>query len=679
MCSGAVRRKYITSKIILRFIAVIIWLPSVLFAQDVRIPVDPDTLRSVSLEEVAISRAELSKRHTSPVPLQVLTAAELQKTGSFSVADAMRYLSGTQLKDYGGVGGLKTVNVRSLGSNHTAVFYDGIQLVNAQNGQVDLGKFSLDNIEEIALYNGQKPDLLQPARAYSAANAIYLKTRKPEFHNQKPYSAAINIRSGSFGLINPSAYVDLRLTSDISARVSSEYINSHGRYKFRYTNGVFDTTAFRNNGDISAFRIEASLHGKIDSGEWRLQFYHYDSSKGLPRAIVSNRFNASQRQWDENSFLQATYSKSINRRYSLLLNAKAASDYTRYLDPEHVGLSGFLDNHYKQKEFYLSLANRYRLLPFWDIALTADYQNNSLDANIYRFAYPVRNSFLTAFATSLHFPRFNLQGSLLATFVNEAVEEYKAAGDKMEYTPSLMASWQPFSGSNMRVRGFYKSIFRMPTFNDLYYTFVGSTFLKPEYTRQYNLGLSFVKVYDHTTIDFQTDVYYNNVKDKIVAVPSANLFRWTMMNLDEVEIRGLEASLRSSSKLTALLNVTAGLTYTYQKAIDATPGGFTQQQQIPYTPLHSGSFIASAEYKRYSLNYSFLYAGERYSQKANIRANYVEPWYTHDVSCQFRLPVRRQLLTARFEINNMLNQHYDVIMNFPMPGRSYRISLKYEI
>jgi len=656
-----------------------IWFPSILLAQDVRTPVIRDTLKSIALEEVAISRAELSKRYTSPVPLQILTAAELQKTGSLSVADAMRYLSGVQLKDYGGVGGLKTVNVRSLGSNHTAVFYDGIQLGNAQNGQVDLGKLSLDNIEEIALYNGQRPELLQPARAYSAANAIYLKPREPKFHNQKPYNAAINFRSGSFGLINPAASVDLRLTSDLSARISSEYINSHGRYKFRYSNGVFDTTAIRNNGDISAFRTEASLHGKIDSGQWSVRFYHYSSSKGLPRAIVSNRFNSSQRQWDENSFVQVSFQKNIGPRYALLLNGKLVSDYTRYLDPEHITTTGFLDNRYKHKELYLSIANRYRLMPFWDVALTADYQHNSLDANIYRFAYPVRNTVLTAFATSLNFPRFNLQGSMLATFVNETVEEYQAAGDKMEYTPSLMASWQPFSGSNLRVRGFYKSIFRMPTFNDLYYTFVGNTFLKPEYTRQYNLGISFARAHDQTTVDFQTDVYYNTVKDKIVAVPSANLFRWTMMNLDEVEIRGLDASLRSSRRLTALLSVTAGLTYTYQKAVDTTPGGFTQAQQIPYTPLHSGSFIAATEYKRYTLNYSFIYAGERYSQKANIPANYVQPWYTHDVSFQYKLPVLRHQMTTRLEVNNILNQHYDVILNFPMPGRSYRISLKYEI
>lgn len=54
------------------------------------------------------------------------------------------------------MGGLKTVNIRSMGTNHVGVFYDGIELGNAQNGTVDLGRFSLDNMEAVTLYNGQK-------------------------------------------------------------------------------------------------------------------------------------------------------------------------------------------------------------------------------------------------------------------------------------------------------------------------------------------------------------------------------------------------------------------------------------------------------------------------------------------------------------------------------------------
>ena len=90
------------------------------------------------------------------IPVQELSGERLQRLNSHNVADALRYFSGIQIKDYGGVGGLKTVNIRSMGTNHVGVFYDGIELGNAQNGTVDLGRFSLVNMESVTLYNGQK-------------------------------------------------------------------------------------------------------------------------------------------------------------------------------------------------------------------------------------------------------------------------------------------------------------------------------------------------------------------------------------------------------------------------------------------------------------------------------------------------------------------------------------------
>lgn len=40
-------------------------------------------------------------------PVQILSGKELEKLNVYSVADALRYFSGVQIKDYGGIGGLK--------------------------------------------------------------------------------------------------------------------------------------------------------------------------------------------------------------------------------------------------------------------------------------------------------------------------------------------------------------------------------------------------------------------------------------------------------------------------------------------------------------------------------------------------------------------------------------------
>ena len=102
-------------------------------------------------------------------PVQQLGRSTLQQLNSFSVGDAAKYFSGVLIKDYGGVGGLKTISVRSLGAQQTGVLYDGIAMADAQSGQVDLSKLSVTFLQSINLYDGGIFTALMPARSYSYA------------------------------------------------------------------------------------------------------------------------------------------------------------------------------------------------------------------------------------------------------------------------------------------------------------------------------------------------------------------------------------------------------------------------------------------------------------------------------------------------------------------------------
>ncbi|MEJ7557828.1 MAG: TonB-dependent receptor [Pedobacter sp.] len=647
-------------------------MPFVLMAQD-----------SVALKEVKIR--SISRRQTSSTPLQLLSGDELQRLNSLNVADALRLFSGVQIKDYGGIGGLKTINVRSLGTQYTGVFYDGIQLGNVQNGQVDLGKYSLDNLEEIELYNGQKSTIFQSAKGFAAGSSLYLNTRTPRFEGGKRYHLDAKIKTGSFGLVNPSVLVQNKFSDNVSGSLNAEYTKASGKYEFRYTNGVFDTTAIRNNSDVERMRLEYAVHWLMeDSSNFKARLYLYTDKMGLPGAIVSNKFNYSQRSWNKNAFLQTSYQKAFGAKYTLLAAGKVGYDYNRYVDPENISLNGVLDNKFDHQEMYLSLANQYRFNKVLELVFSTDLQFNTLDANLYRFSYPSRNTVLTALALHLNLNKLDIQGNLLGTFIHDKVEDGTPAGNKQKLSPTLLLSWQPFKGKEFRLRSFYKSIYRMPTFNDLYYTDFGRTYLKPEYARQYDVGFTLLKSFEEATlqqISFQADAYYNQVKDKIVAVPGNNAQRWSMENIGNVTIKGFDFNLQSSWKLN-IWKLNAGVTYTYQDALDITPlnqGAVSYERQLPYTPKHSGSFVAGASYRMLSLNYNFIYTGERYNQKANLLVNYVEPWYTHDLVIQYLLKLPLNEMRLGMEVNNLFNQYYDVVANFPMPGRSYRFSLTYKI
>ena len=236
------------------------------------------------------------------IPSQKLNGEELERLSAQSVADALRYFSGVQLKDYGGVGGVKTVDVRSMGTNHLAVSYDGIVLGNAQNGQIDLGQFSLDNVEEVTLYNGQKSAIFQPASDFASASSVYIRTRTPRFEVGKNQNLKAKLKYGASDLLRVSALYEQRFSPDLSLGVNGEWLTASGKYHFRYRRKnldgttAWDTTAVRQNGDIHAERLEANLHGLLTQGAWQLKGYVYNSARGIPGAIVNNVWSRGERQ-----------------------------------------------------------------------------------------------------------------------------------------------------------------------------------------------------------------------------------------------------------------------------------------------------------------------------------------------------------------------------------------------
>ena len=182
--------------------------------------------------------------------------------------------------------------------------------------------------------------------------------------------------------------------------------------------------------------------------------------------------------------------------------------------------------------------------------------------------------------------------------------------------------------------------------------------------------------------------YYNRITDKIIAYPKGQQFRWTMLNLGTVKINGVDAKLDWSLYLPLRFVLRSRLNYTYQTAIDVTnPADTYYRDQIPYIPWHSGSVVAelgwtSRRGDRYGLNYSFIYVGKRYCQQENTVYNYVQPWYTHDLSVYgewgITAPNKRLVwLKANIEINNLLGQDYEVIQNYPMPKQNVRCTLAF--
>lgn len=658
---------------------------------------DSDSALSGKLQEVIVYGERNINKEV--IPSQTLSGETLKNLNSHSVADAIRYFAGVQLKDYGGVGGVKTIDIRSMGTNHMGIFYDGIQLGNAQNGQIDLGRYSLDNIESITLYNGQKSNIFQGAKDFGNAGTVYITTKHPVFSQRQATNLRLTMRTGSFGLANPSFRIERRLTDALSISLNSEYTFATGRYKFRLHkkrvdgSTAWDTTATRHNGMIHALRIEAGIYGRVTDSHWYGKLYYYDSDRGIPGAIVNNVWKNSQKQWDRNFFGQGSWQRKFGR-YETRLNMKYARDYMRYLNPDTTLM--YLDNKFHQDELYVSSANCITLLPGWEADMSLDYQWNHMNASLVNFSRPNRHTLLWATATAWRRGPFKAQGSILLSHISDIAHVFnngallkKHNDTKTCWTPAIFLSYKPMADRGLSFRAFYKRSMRMPTFNDLYYTDIGNASLKPEYATQYNVGCDwniFTPASWIESIGVSTDLYHNRISDKIIAVPKGNgQYRWMMMNIGKVRIWGLDITANGQLTLPGEVSVNTKIAYTYTRAMDYSDptdcigpeGSF--KGQIAYIPRHSGSATLQSRWRNLQLNYSFIYVGERYHNSANIPANHEQPWYTSDLSFSYTFTMGTSKLMTSVEINNIFNQQYEVIHNYPMPGRNFKFIIQWDL
>ena len=148
----------------------------------------------------------------------------------------------------------------------------------------------------------------------------------------------------------------------------------------------------------------------------------------------------------------------------------------------------------------------------------------------------------------------------------------------------------------------------------------------------------------------------------------------SIRNIGRVDIKGLDANVKFSVPATKSMRFNFNASYSYQKALDMTSGSSNPGEQIPYTPVNSGSGSVSWQYRKLEGGYNLLYSGERWTGQ-NIRANLLTSYSEHSIFA--RITIQKFRLMG--EIINLLDTQYQIIKDYPMPGRNYRITLSMDL
>lgn len=632
----------------------------------------PDTTDVVQLEHLTVVGVSKPSSTRQSVPIQALDSKEFERLGMQNLHEAVRTFAGASLKDYGGIGGIKTVSVRSMGSQHTAICYDGITISNTQSGQVDIGMFALDNVEQVSLSIGQSDDIFQTARMFASSGVLNIKTQQPLFDG-KSVNVTAHMKVASFGTFNPYLMYQQKLSDRWSFSVNGDWLTSNGEYPFTIRNGNEDIDMIRLNSQVNTLRGEINLYGNLGSaGNLSFKGNYLYSARGLPGSVVLYTQDANEWLWDRNGFGSLHYENRFSQDFAIMANLKYSYSWNHYLKLDDRYSSGKEETYYTQNEYYGSVAGEYSFSEKLKLTVAEDFFINTLDATLIDFVYPVRYSSLTSVAGQYKDPRLTITASILGTYITEDVRVGEPAKDRYRISPSLSVSYKLFADENIRIRASYKDGFRAPTFNDLYYSRVGNKELEPEKASQFNLGVTWSGM--RTTLS--VDGYFNKVRDKIVAIPT--MFIWRMLNVGEVNMAGLDLNGSVNIPLPAMMSLLLNANYSYQYAIDVSnPKSKSYRHQIPYTPRHSGNLTLSWKNKWVNLSYICAAVGKRYSFPQNIDANLIKGYLDHTVSLNRTFDIKGHKVTIMGEVLNIGDVNYEVVQYYPMPGRSYRFSIKY--
>lgn len=634
---------------------VFVWLPVAAGATAV-----PDTVTSLQEVEVTATRTPLATT-------QELKGGELQALSSTSIADALKYFAGVQIKDYGGLGGLKTVNVRSLGAQHVGIYIDGIRITNAQNGTVDLGKYSLSTLESLSLYNANKLEKGQSASEYASGATVYLRTRRPVSD-----SLAVMAGIGSFHTYR--GRVNLQFNrKGWQGFVDGEYLYSKGDYPFRYKSEYEDTVGKRKNSDIEYYRIEGALFKK----GFAAHVYSYVSERGCPGGIVrrlSDKYTNIGREWDTDIFVQASWQHAFNPLHFVRFNSKYSHEYLRYNTdfPENQNTAR-VDNHYYQNDAYLSGAYCFSPLSWLYLNISYDARMSWLKSDLRNFSSVRRLDQKAVADLQLQWRGFRLDASLLYQHYKDHTRMQAGAARAIsKLTPAVVFGW---SWHGLSVRGWYKKIFRVPTLNDLYYTQAGNRNLKPEYTRQWNIGAEYNLSRGAWFASAQADAYINHIDNRIVCLPLRGTYTWSMMNYGKTYCRGLNATLSGRYATGEWMFSLLG-SLTLQHDVNRTDPEDKDTYDLPicYSPKFSCGISAVASWRSISLTISELHVSKRiwsYADPADI----LSPYNNIDI----RLSGQWKWFLASLEIFDLFDVQYEQIPRYPMPGRTFRFTLTYTL
>jgi outer membrane cobalamin receptor len=609
--------------------------------------------------------------------ISILKRAAILELQAEDVGQLLQKMEGVQVKSYGGLGGMKTISVRGIGGQHTQLIVDGFALTQDQSGQVNLGQIQTENVETVSMLSGKSSFYLAPASSFAAGNVLSISTFENTFSSIKN-ELRLTQKIGSFG--QTDSYLGFKHCSDkwlIAA--SGKYRMANGEYPFSVRNGSSVYEGVRSNNHYEDANGVVSVSRNFNNRSKALISYRtWFSDQELPGAVILYNNNSVQTLNQLSHRIQASYSFQL-KQIRLHTFAVATISNMEYTDSSYLNAAGGMFSQYINKSVNTGVNAFYSTGNGWQYSGGTEQQMSLLESTMMSVNSPIRQHNFS-FVSVKHLGRiFRATAQLSSQYILDHSAVSKS--DEFHVNPFVQLETKEFGKrENFEFYTFYRNSFRMPSFNELYYNNIGNLDLLPEKANQFAIGAQHKHIKGKLNVRSKLNLYYNLVANKIVAVPTKNLFIWSMQNVGKVQVFGFDVSTDIYLKINDKSFVNSIINYTFQSVIDVTDNTSpTYRHQVAYLPVHSGNWDISYHYKKHGIRSSIYANSLRYSLNENTQANKVDGFILADLSVFTALTIKKHEIRLQFSCKNILNSSYAYVRYYVMPGRNYLLSLNYAL
>jgi iron complex outermembrane receptor protein len=244
---------------------------------------------------------------------------------------------------------------------------------------------------------------------------------------------------------------------------------------------------------------------------------------------------------------------------------------------------------------------------------------------------------------------------------------------------SVCSEIKPFPEKYYFIKASFSKNSKIPTLNDIYWSPGGNPELENE------KGYSYEITWDMTnniskSLSIKNDLtFFRNHLYNMIQWHPGEFSYWEADNISNLTTAGLESSvgiIYASSALNARLN--AGYSYTR-----ATNEGLSIDnlmltgKQLVYIPVNQIHVLLRLRLRQFYSTITTSYTGRRFLTADN--SQYLPQYSVSDLNLGLKFNTRHTSYDVGFIIENLFNASYQNIAYYPMPGRSYLVSIVFQL